>query len=590
MLDRRSSEATADDLIGKELLGRYRVVAVECSTQSGALYRGIQMPSGPGVLLRVVRSERIPDMEAARLFHLEAKMASALKCPHTALLKEFGESDSGDLLLVLGDAKGRSLRECLDGEGQLQEMKTARIGAEIALSLAEAHSVGLRHMNLVPENIYLEDVFGKPDFVKVREYGLSQFGPDLMTHGGTGMAPEQSRIGRLGSSAIDIHALGLILFECVTGRRPYGGDSTAAPRAQAANMTEDISPELASEGFRNLVNRMLSTDPGQRPSASDAAEQLERLRKTAWVNQVKGGAPEPAPERNTATSQRDDATATSYTEARSVQQADAVAEPTAVVERGPAAVATPTPPRVAEPMPAPPEPMEPPLTTIESRPSVGLEFAFDDDLSKNSDDSTTVFDETPDLEPQFADIGESQAPAHYVDVLPPDDIVGRPRNRDIWIIAGLVVVALAGAAVFYVRTASKDVAGAGEVAPQEAKVEAPVPAPQMEPPLSAEPPPAVREPPTPEPVLAAEEATKESDSVDTDEAGETVKQTEPPSRPVERVEVRTLPAETGAVEIEKPADAPPDPANVTPVRRPPKSGRKAPKRGQEAPASRVIWD
>jgi len=201
-----------------------------------------------------------------------------LSHPHSIKVFDFGQSEDGDLYMVMEYLDGKSLGKALKTDGPFAPSRALKIVGEVAQSLAEAHSVGLVHRDLKPDNVMLLDIFGDPDFVKVLDFGIAKFmesGEAAVTRTGVAvgtphyMAPEQAR-GRqnLGPSA-DLYALGVMLFELLSGAKPYDAESSVEVLFMHV---QNPIPELpddcpASDSLRDLVRRMMAKAPrlGPRP-------------------------------------------------------------------------------------------------------------------------------------------------------------------------------------------------------------------------------------------------------------------------------------------------------------------------------------
>lgn len=292
----RREEPENDPLIGQVLEGRYRIDALIGRGGMGAVYKAIQFATGQVVAVKVVRSEHARDVDAARRFHREVRAASLLSHPNTIRVFDFGESEDGDLFMVLEFLSGRTLGHLMRQTGALLESRVAKIGCEVARSLSEAHAAGLAHRDLKPDNVMLVNAAGDSDFVKVLDFGIAKFlsgdsGQSSMT--GTGliigtpqyMAPEQASGVRMPTPAVDVYALGVILYEALSGKRPFCGDSPMiVMMAHIRDPVPELSPHLpVSQGMRELLGQMLAKEPGARPSATAAAERLERLRLQALI-------------------------------------------------------------------------------------------------------------------------------------------------------------------------------------------------------------------------------------------------------------------------------------------------------------------
>jgi serine/threonine-protein kinase len=290
-LQERRAGTAPDPFVGKVFEGRYRIDVLIGRGGMGAVYRALQVSMDKVVAVKVIRADFAGDLEVARRFHREAKAASLLSHPHTIRVFEFGQTEEGDLYLVMELLSGRSLARVMREDGPLPVDRGLKIVAQVAQSLAEAHAAGLVHRDLKPDNIVLEDVFGDRDFVKVLDFGIAKFlaaaaaESDATQEGcavGTPqyMAPEQAQGGSALTPAIDVYSLGVLFHQMLTGTRPFHGPSPI--EVMMAHVNRPV-PELppghpASHEVRTLLRRMLAKDPRERPTAPELIDTITALR------------------------------------------------------------------------------------------------------------------------------------------------------------------------------------------------------------------------------------------------------------------------------------------------------------------------
>jgi serine/threonine-protein kinase len=226
-----------------------------------------------------VLTQSLCDNEAiAARFRREAQAAGRLTHPSIAQVFDYGEQD-GCPYIVLELVPGSTLREVLDARGRLPAAEAAAIGAQIADALAAAHSEGIVHRDVKPGNVMV----APGDRVKVMDFGIADaawFEP--ITDTGTVMAtakyisPEQA-MGGGATPASDVYSLGVVLYELLAGRPPFGGDSPfAVAHAHAHDVPrplEDAAPDVPPV-MRVSVEAAMSKDARDRPRAADLAEAL----------------------------------------------------------------------------------------------------------------------------------------------------------------------------------------------------------------------------------------------------------------------------------------------------------------------------
>jgi len=287
-----------DPLIGVVVKGQYRIEELLGLGGMGAVYRATQLAVDRPVALKVLRHMGAPavhpgmhgDPQLVERFRREAMATSRLRHPNTVQVIDFGQTDEEMLFMVLELLEGSPLSSVIAHDGPMPPTRVASIAKQIAKSLAEAHALGIVHRDLKPDNIFICDYHGESDYVKVMDFGIARVlsVEDNMTRTGMMigtpkyMAPEQAMARKVGPAA-DIYALGIMMYEMMTGEPPYTADSGMA--LALAHINEPV-PILAMEGFpdalgeawRSLVRSMLSKNADHRPQrAADVAQWLQQL-------------------------------------------------------------------------------------------------------------------------------------------------------------------------------------------------------------------------------------------------------------------------------------------------------------------------
>ncbi|SHN42717.1 diguanylate cyclase [Cryptosporangium aurantiacum] len=252
-------------------------------------------PPGPDYAVKVLGVAASVGEPARHRFRREAAVLACVDHPGVVRVHAVGEVD-GRPYLVMELVEGRSLAETLHA-GALSQADTAALGAAVADALSAAHRVGLVHRDVKPHNIMV-----RPDgYPMLVDFGLIDFGPGsvsdeddgpcgLVLRPGTGVvagtlaysSPEQcGMLHRPVDGRSDLYSLGVVLFECVTGRPPFAAADVGelmhlhatAPPPDPRAFRPDLSP-----GFAAIVTRLLAKDPDDRyPSAGTVADDLRRL-------------------------------------------------------------------------------------------------------------------------------------------------------------------------------------------------------------------------------------------------------------------------------------------------------------------------
>ncbi len=249
----------------------------------GAVYRARQTHLDRPVALKVLDPARIGDARFAERFAREARAMARLDHPAIVRLYDFGQAGSW-LWLVIELVEGANLREVLR-TGNLAPSEALRIAPQLCEALAHAHAAGVVHRDLKPENILI-DGKGRPH---IADFGLAKLRDDVGEQSATGaiigtlpyMAPEQIAGAVAVDHRADLYALGVILYEMLTGTLPLG-------RFAAPSQSLHVDPRLDE-----VVYRSLERDPGRRyQSADDVRRAMEQA--TAAPPAQASGAPPPS--------------------------------------------------------------------------------------------------------------------------------------------------------------------------------------------------------------------------------------------------------------------------------------------------------
>jgi serine/threonine protein kinase/tetratricopeptide (TPR) repeat protein len=271
-------------MIGQSL-GRYRIVERLGEGGMGVVFRAEDPRLERDVALKVLKQDALHDENSKRRFRLEARALSQLLHPNIATLFDF-DSDRGVDFLVLEFVPGESLARTL-ADGPLPETRALAIALDVTEGLQSAHEKGIVHRDLKPGNI----IITPRGRAKVLDFGLAHVMPGAgdLTQSATAsgpalvgtvpyMSPEQVRDGRVDASS-DLYALGALLFEMTTGRRPFGGEDVLSLLYRIAHepapRLRDLQPGLSAE-LEAVVARCLEKAPLRR--FADAGALLRALR------------------------------------------------------------------------------------------------------------------------------------------------------------------------------------------------------------------------------------------------------------------------------------------------------------------------
>lgn len=266
------------------LKGQYRVDTLIGVGGMGAVYRAEHHLTNQKVAIKVLWQDLADNDAEVKRFTREARAASVLAHPNSVRVYDFGKDEpTGAIYMVMEFLDGQKLSDLLRDEPVLDPGRAVHIAAQICKALEEAHSKGLIHRDLKPDNIFLQDVSGEKDFVKVLDFGLAKFVSgnferDNLTKTGyvvgspEYMAPEQA-IGSEVGPAADIYALGVMLYEVLTGDLPFDAETTAQVLRKHIMETPmpmtDLVDDDVPDALVEIVMRCLAKDPDDRPPTAD---------------------------------------------------------------------------------------------------------------------------------------------------------------------------------------------------------------------------------------------------------------------------------------------------------------------------------
>ncbi|MCA9488310.1 MAG: serine/threonine protein kinase [Myxococcales bacterium] len=281
-----------EELVGGVVAGKYRLDEHLRPGRFGDFWRGTRLSDKAKVVVKLLKLENFSNDKAIQRFERETKVLSSLDHPNLLRVLDNGVTVGGAPWVVTELHTGRMLSDDI-AELDLSVERVAHIGAQIADVLAHAHSRGVIHRGLEPEAVLLLEVAGDRDLVKVLDFGLSNVDDSDIADDGPQLTQVGERLGRFEYMApeyveeqvidarTDLYALGILMFEMLTGQPPFVGRALSVMQKQ---VEEDPFPpsELAAEvevpeWMDAVVLSLLAKNPDERPqSGADVARVLRQ--------------------------------------------------------------------------------------------------------------------------------------------------------------------------------------------------------------------------------------------------------------------------------------------------------------------------
>lgn len=228
-LERDSPTGITDPLLHARVDDRYEVQSVIGEGGMGTVYRVRHVTLERTFAMKVLKVELAQDEKLALRFLHEAKSTAAVKHPQIVSVSDFGRLPDGRPYFVMELLTGRTLSDAIRNDGALNPTLVARIVERVARGMAAAHEVNVIHRDLKPENVFLLDATGLDvrvvDFGAARVVGASRLTKTGVVFGTPHyMAPEQA-MGKEVDARADVYALGVVLYEALTGQVPFEADT-----------------------------------------------------------------------------------------------------------------------------------------------------------------------------------------------------------------------------------------------------------------------------------------------------------------------------------------------------------------------------
>ncbi len=264
----------SDPLVGKVIDGRYEIQQRIGEGGMGVVYKARQLSIDRVIAMKMLNPQMATDPTWVQRFYNEAKACSRLQHPNTIRMFDFGQTQEGRLFMTMEFLDGISLRGALQ-PGALAPQRVVKVLIQCCASLAEAHSIGIIHRDIKPDNVFLLNMAGSPDFVKLLDFSVAKLleGDRMKTQAGVVfgtpqyMSPEQGR-GLPLDARSDLYALGILAFEMLTGNVPFHDDNPMTVIQMHLHAGVPPMPDTIPYNVQQVVRRALEKDAGRRYQSS----------------------------------------------------------------------------------------------------------------------------------------------------------------------------------------------------------------------------------------------------------------------------------------------------------------------------------
>jgi serine/threonine-protein kinase len=262
--------------VGETLAGKYRLEGALGEGGMGVVFRAEHLKLARKVAIKMLLPDALGNAEMITRLQREARAAGQLESPHVAHILDVDETPDGVPYIVMELLEGHDLDQELAVRGRLPLPEAVEWVLQACDAMIEAHARGIVHRDLKPSNLFLATGRGGKRMLKILDFGISKLQSEAnvkltLTNASMGtplyMSPEQVRSADVAGPASDQWALGVILYELLTGASPFTGSTVAAV---AASVAMDEPPPLARhvpnvpDAVQAAVRRALTKDPGGR--------------------------------------------------------------------------------------------------------------------------------------------------------------------------------------------------------------------------------------------------------------------------------------------------------------------------------------
>jgi eukaryotic-like serine/threonine-protein kinase len=271
---------TVGGLAGMIVDSKYRLLRTLGEGAMGTVYEAEHIALGRHVAIKVLHAMHQRSADAQARFHLEARAASSIGHLNICEVYDIGSLTDGRPFMVMELLRGKTLAARIRGDGGLPFDEAARVMAQVLSALAAAHEKGIIHRDIKPENVFLAERVGTDTLVKLLDFGIVKVQDDTeqlsLTRTGAVMgtpfymAPEQA-MGESIDARVDLYACGVLLYEMLTGRRPFNAANYHALVQQIIHVEPrdpaELRPDIPPSFLPVLRKAMCKTRAERYPDA-----------------------------------------------------------------------------------------------------------------------------------------------------------------------------------------------------------------------------------------------------------------------------------------------------------------------------------
>ncbi len=283
-----------ESYIGRLLDGRYEILEVIGTGGMAVVYKALDHRLNRPVAIKILKDDLSRNQEFRRRFHAESQAVAMVSHPNIVGVYDVSSSGEGDYI-IMELIEGITLKQYLERKGNLNWRETLHFSMQIAKALEHAHSKGIVHRDIKPHNIMIL----KDGSIKVADFGIARVGSaqNTLTREALGsvhyISPEQAR-GSMVDNRSDLYSLGVVMYEMLTGKTPYDGETPVAVAIQHINGGAHCPSELVTGiplGLEQITMHAMNSNVDLRyTSATEMLRDMEEFRKNPAMTFMFGSA------------------------------------------------------------------------------------------------------------------------------------------------------------------------------------------------------------------------------------------------------------------------------------------------------------